>query len=816
MRKIKIYFTLAIAVMLFATTSCIDNTESESVSALRNAKASELLANADYLKAQAQYLKDKAAIEKIIAEAEATLTEAKAATEAAQADYLRALGAQAKLQGKADSLRAAAEIIRAEAEQTLANAEQTYAEAAKLEAEARAKYLEAQALQIELRAKADSARSNESLRLLQAQNDLKIKQLEYSLAQAEKQAEISMVRLQLQYLLAIGNLELHVAQKYSELVGYLYEQLNIIATANTTIAENTLAIANYESNLAWAKIDSVRAVKQQTAYLTQLKVRDSLRVVNYKYQLSVLEAEDGGVTKAAEAKQVLVDDTTNALIALNEAIIEAAAKKAALEAVTPAYETALANYTTASDNLLNYYSVTAGGYTLSYGPYNYFYNASSVTFNGATYSLGDLISDNNWTTVRPGNYGYRYQNVSFQDMTNLVYVQLYIEEDFEIIDGVDQPPYSQYIQWVVREITKHYYSFDTKYVSVEQLVHDIEAKKVEVEEKAAILANAALDLDNAIASLAEYSALELTTNAALKVAAKAKTDAQTALTEARTAFYAARDKGQLNTATEQDTLDWVNAAKNYNWTDIYGVDLADKNTVLDVSKQKLYNDANTAHTDAGIAHSNALTQYNAYIGTVRSRIDGHITAKGNYEIAVTDLARLESYKPILELGTRDKLEFALQEAEKALEAPKKAYINAEYESVDADIKLANAQSIYDATKTSLAKFEDWYSKWIVGEITTAEGVNINIGNYLNNLANRANNIAHTQDIIANYEYSIAQYEKQLANIGDAGAYFTGSIYEAIATARAAIERAEAEKAEATQKAEGYQAAIDAFLAEYGE
>jgi hypothetical protein len=802
MRKIIRTF-LAIAVALFAITSCVDNTESDSVAAMRNAKASELLANADYLKAQAQYLKDKAAIEKTIADAQAILIKAQADTEAAQQKYLEDLGTAEKLLAEADSLRAEAEKLRAAGDKALS--------------EARAKQLLAQALQTELKAKADSAEAAEKLRVTVATNAVSIAKQEALLIEAELHAKKSMVLLQQQYILAVGSFEYAVAQKYAELVGDLNTQLEAIATANSTIVEQTIAIAQYESNLAWAAIESDRVIKQQTAILSQEKTRDSLQLVLLKHQLAVLEANDGGVARAAEAKQSLVNDTVEAQQALAEAETEATAKKAALEAVTPAYETALANYTTASDNLLKYYAATAGDvYYYTSSSADYYENVSTVVKNGVTYSISDLILGSDYTIRYPDNgYGYHYINYYKEDRDNLAHIYVYIYEYFDIIDGVDQSIYNVYKRWTVSDLIPQYYNYDSKYVSVEQLIHDIEVQKVDTTDKAVLLADAATALSDAIDSLGEYATLELTTNAALKVAEKAKADAQTAVDEANAAFIAARNKGQLTTASHQDTLDWQNAAKDYNWTDIEGNDLPGKGTAADDSKVNLQADANTAYTDAETAHNTAYTTYNSYITTVRSSIAAHITAKSNYENSVTTLKSLESYKPILELGTRDVLEFAKQEAEKALEAPKKAYQAAEFESIEANIALTNVQNQYDNAKSVLTTFEDWYSKWIVGELVYNDKV-YDIGNYLQNLYNKADQIANKQREIAYYEDNIARLEKLLADVGQVGASIIDNINASIANAKALIEKAEKDKAEAEQKAKFYQDAIDAFLAEYSE
>jgi hypothetical protein len=806
MRKIKIFLTmLAVAGVLFATTSsCVDNTESDSVAQLRKAKAAELNANADYLKA-------KATIDQTLATAEAALLQAQAKAAEAQVAYLAALGKKEEALGEAEKLKAEADKIRAQAALATARGDSLYfaAQAAKLEADA-AKVIADTKIAVD--------QAEEALRVTIAQNEVILAQQKALLEQAELDAKIALAGLQLEYLRAIGNLELEVARKYAELLGYLNAELNNITLANRTITQQTIAIANYESNLAWAKLDSVRANKQQIAYYTQYKVRDSLYLVSAKYRLSVYEAEDGGVAVAAEAKQALVEDTIAAFAALDEAKAEAAAKKAAFEAVTPAYETALANYTTASDNLLNYNSVAAGSPGYSFGNYTYYYNVPSVTSNGKTYSPSDLISDNWNTSWYPEHgYGYKHQWAYLEDLENLTYIEVSVSDYFDIIDGVDQPINRRVASWYVYPLTKYYNIPDIKYVSVEQLTHDIERQKVDTAEKAVLFAKAAVDLRNSIDSLIKYSALELSTTAAAKAATKARDDAETALEAARIVFEAAKTKGEnALTATGADTIAWENAAKDYNWKDIDGSDLRGINSDSDVSKQNLYNNAVTALNNANTAHNNAFIQYNSYLPIVRTNIQAHIDAKDRYEGSVVLLTSLESYKPILELGTRDKLVFALQEAEAVLVALKKDYIKAEDESVIADRALGTAQSRYDVTIEVLADFEEWYSKWIVGEITTAAGVNINIGNYLDNLATRANNIGYTQRQIADLENSIARYEKYIADVSEVGASYTSYYYEAIATAQAEIEAAKKQKAEAEQKAKFYQDAIDAFLSEYGE
>jgi hypothetical protein len=107
MRKIKIFLTmLAVAGVLFATSSCVDDSESTSVENLRGAKAAQLQAQADLAKAQAQAEAVRAAAETVRANAEeikANAEATKAAAEAAYNDALAALTTNQSMQVEAET-----------------------------------------------------------------------------------------------------------------------------------------------------------------------------------------------------------------------------------------------------------------------------------------------------------------------------------------------------------------------------------------------------------------------------------------------------------------------------------------------------------------------------------------------------------------------------------------------------------------------------------------------------------------------------------------------------------------------------------------
>jgi hypothetical protein len=91
MRKIKIFLTtLAIAGVLFATSSCVDDSESASVTELRDAKATLLQKQAELADAQAKAATKLAEVEEIKATADALIADAQNYFIRAEADLIKA------------------------------------------------------------------------------------------------------------------------------------------------------------------------------------------------------------------------------------------------------------------------------------------------------------------------------------------------------------------------------------------------------------------------------------------------------------------------------------------------------------------------------------------------------------------------------------------------------------------------------------------------------------------------------------------------------------------------------------------------------
>jgi hypothetical protein len=318
MRKVKIFLTMmAVAGVLFATVSCVDNTESESVSALRNAKAQELLA-------QAKHLSDADAIARLSAEAEAELIRARIAMAEADAVYRRAEADVYKLQAKIDSLVAVDRNARDNATHEV----------------------EILRLEFELQRMSDIAA--EDLRVAKANNDVIIAEQEANLVRAKNDVRLAIINTQIAYLEAVTGLDLASVDEYRRLVGLLTGELQNIAGLEADIEDLKLNIAKKELELATYSIDSARFVTKFIATAKAEITKDSISLKHSERRLALAETTDAGLEALGEAKLDAEKDTLDAGKALAEALAEIAVleadttvKGADMRALQPAYDAVL-------------------------------------------------------------------------------------------------------------------------------------------------------------------------------------------------------------------------------------------------------------------------------------------------------------------------------------------------------------------------------------------------------------------------------------------------------------------------------------------
>jgi hypothetical protein len=850
MRKIKIFLTtLAVAGVLFATSSCVDNTESESVANLRDAKAAELLANA-------QALKDWAAADKIRAEGEAALNKAKAETEAAIADYQRALGNAAEKEAEAKEIEAKAKLLLAQADTIRAAGEKALALA-------QAQHYLAQAEKTRLEAEAAANTAAENLRVTIARNNYTIAQQESLLAQQEIQAKLDLLDKQKLALEAAAKLEIASAVEYARLVDLLNERLQTITTQQGLIDSYELAIAKIELELATYEINSEAFVSKFIAEAEATITKSNLALKYAQKDLEFWESADPSENLKAR-KDELIKDTLETYNTLEEVKATVATELAQLEADTvvtyeakvaanEAYNAATNEYSDASAAVetaqakLDAYNVVAG--SVSYEIDN------SAIYNQGWTSLPEVPADIDLPTnkgtytlsqlnlISASNYpSYEYRRYNLYDEPN-VYISLY---SYRGLDSYGETSYFEYY-WEYYNYKISSSNVDTKYPTVDALLHDIRYKRDDIVDKEKTLADANKALEYATDSLKIYSDSVYKTDKEKAAAEKVKTAAETAKTAAETAYteggtvyntawaaYTAKEI--LGTQTREDSIALETAAKVYNWEHPFDPNPNRPFTGTNTSLLKKLQDATTASedavnalTDATTVYTGALAKFNAYRNTiVRNAIQSVINADGSLIQAKTELAKLESLEEVLKTGTREKLVFALADATKTLDD----LLNSDaYKDAITDNTVANsahaekvvAYYSFDYTDLELAQAAYDLAKETYAEVEVIDA-ELALGGPQTLQDEKADEIAEAKAEIARLETLIKYTEEQLKDVTN---YAKDQYTQVIATVIAnyqtsiaqkedAIKTAETAIAKAEKEAEYYDAAIKAFLKALGE
>jgi hypothetical protein len=851
MRKIKIFLTmLAVAGVLFATSSCVDNTESDSIAAMRKAKADELLANADYLKAKGEAEKTLADAEKLIAEGERELRLAKAETETAQQRYLQAQANYQDSLGKAEVIKAKAEQrykeAQADYQDALADIERMRATGDTIENHANAKLTLAKAehelaiaqkelayaYQTESAARSAADEAAEKLRVQKAENEKKIKQYLNDIIKAEVTAKTDLIDAQILYLKAVSDLQLNAATEYATIIGKLTEASNTIITEKSNIAQAYAAIAGYELALATYQIDSARFVNKYKVELQSEIDKANLDLKYAELGLELWKSFDAGLEGLEKAKAQLIQDTLDATEVLAAAIAREAELAADTLAATEAKEATQAKLDEeneivkgleykvhVADSLLDAHlniSALRGA-----APHSIYFDGSVVVFEGQNYTadygnpgISDAYDGGKYWSW---NYRQPLPNFVYNDYLYPQYIQFYKLER-TAADGslVYSSEYGYLNYYAAHE------NYDSQIATKYDLYVEIERQKVDTLEKSNTLKKAIQDLGAALDSVKKYSVLEVTTEAARVVA-------QTNFDNDSTAFVAGKEKFdalvEASATTSNDTLALNVLAAAYNGTELR----SDSGVFHEVAI--LYNtSAKKRRDDAVYAHTNASTSLASYRAQIKSNIASRLSAEAAYQGAVVELKRLESYSSIFDDGsthgaTRDKLQLALDEAKAILAAylgsdKYKDAVNADNVASDS---LNNKLNRYADHAQVLLDVQDAYNtafvayRWI-GFIE----FQIETGGVKALIENREENIERITKDIEDLNAKVAKNEKLLkdAVFADANDDDLGQkVATVIAKYRSQIQdkegciRASQQKIDkAEQEVTYYQAALDALAA----
>lgn len=386
-------------------TSCVDSTESASVTAIREAKAEQLKALADLSKAQAD-----AAI--IVANAEQAAQAANQALQEAQAALLRA---QAEaMSADADYKKAQADLLAAQAEYERARAAylnaQTENEKAMLEKELALK-------DAELRKALAEAEAQE-IRNKHAQVDLDNAQAQYDQKKAEAEARLKLLEAQIaqqevynqQALVTLKDMEYNLNKKIKD--DATKEAADIAQKIKTCMEAYEIALRNLNS----AKETLLR--DQKTLYAYQAGLLSEQNVVEENIATTLKNIE--------ESKQIIKEQ---------EAIIDAFSQYAG-KAVTEADVTkAFADYQkakeaeetakTASDDADKAYETAENNLKGQPNKYQSYVDKTIRTFKGYN-DANEPVYDNSYTYIvydkkanKADKYEFYIENYSYNQPWNM-------------------------------------------------------------------------------------------------------------------------------------------------------------------------------------------------------------------------------------------------------------------------------------------------------------------------------------------------------------------------------------------------------------
>jgi hypothetical protein len=734
MRKIKIFLTmLAIAGVLFATSSCVDNTESDSVSELRKAKAEELKANG-------RYLDLKGAAEKTLADAQLILLTAQAATEEAEAEYRRALGDKEKALGEADKIRAEAERIKASGDS--------------LKLAGEAARLLALADQISKEAEANAKWAAEDLLKKQAENAVLIAKEEEKLLKAQADVEKARNDAAIEYMKLVGDFDLKVANQYATLVTSLNGILQEISALETGRNRLVIEKAELETDLLFSIIDSVAYTKNAILALTNDIIVDSLRLQWKERERDFWKAPD--TSKIRESLNDLIADTAKYATSLAKAKIALADAKTVQDQAKVARATAQSAY----DVISNAYVKEQAKYDSIKKVYDAYLSLTTSPSTSAYYARG-VVLKKGWTQdgIRPEDlskslalYQYEYNGVIYEadkpeeaynnsriDYDDQPYYEysIYQDDKIEVTVKYDLgwPLGTTYVDYFFTVYSLVYVpadavSFETKYSSAEDYEQQVNIWKYNITKEQEILTLAQQELTDSLVSLKILGAKKVeyyddwrdSVNNQ-KIADEDNTKKQAAYTAALVEYGAGR--------LTRDQFNAIKAA--YDGRDIDGVVLpaykGGSLAALNLATIQLNNAWNRYFAVAGNDNDGDGIgdggQYETVNSKVISLISNVISYYNTVKRLTNDLASAQDNLTLLKKGPRSKLAIDLAKAKEAFEAIPVPTGSDQYAKLSlAEKAYTAAQLAYSKANTNVGTEKEKYERAIEAYNSLVDGAEV--------------------------------------------------------------------------------------------
>ncbi len=310
----KRFMMVALLLGALSLGACVDDTETQSVTDVRNAKAEQLKAAAALATAQAEAAKAQAEAQKALAEAQAEYqkAQAEAAKIAAEAEAALKKAEAAKAEAEAAVQKAKAEQIAAqtEAEKALAEANLKKALADAENAQALADQAKAQAEQAKAETEYWAAKYMADIELLKMQTEAEIARLEKEIAEAKNAIKDSnddrIQQLFNNYTTAVSKLN----TLKNNLISRQYSLASLESGYATAEVTNEQDIARYEKQIADDEAQ-IEAYKEYKGY-DRAQIQEQYDQYDKEFKLAVAEFETNPVCAA--------------LLATNEPIVKAVAE----------------------------------------------------------------------------------------------------------------------------------------------------------------------------------------------------------------------------------------------------------------------------------------------------------------------------------------------------------------------------------------------------------------------------------------------------------------------------------------------------------
>lgn len=754
----KRFMMVALLLGALSLGACVDDTETQSVTDVRNAKAEQLKAAATLATAQAEAAKAQAEAQKALAEAQAEYqkAQAEAAKIAAEAEAALKKAEAAKAEAEAAVQKAKAEQIAAqtEAEKALAEANLKKALAEAEAAEAAAEQAKIATETAKKQAELAAAQFMAEMEKLKVTTEMEIARMEALIAQYKADVETfndqHIQRLFTNYTNAVS--ELNTLKK--NLITKQHNLALLESGYTTTEVENEQKIASYEQKIA-ADEAQIEAYKEYKGYdVAQLKEQaDQLK---QQYEMAMAEFDTNPVCAAVVATNEPIEKAVNEM---NE--------QAELVDAVRSYQSNIINSERHGYMQYNLYgAVTSKGFIPNGSVVASYYTGVSVNEAGKMAYENRLAHNIEDCAEWLGTPEDRY------DMyTAYGYLANAKKNYDEAVANLEK------VKGEFSEEIEAYEKAETAYFAAKDVYEAAQAAAVKAREdhsKAVEAANKAAEATAKAQEAADKAAAKVTETSAALAAANALPDTDKDKATKVAAAEAAYEKAKADNTAATEKLTAAKTAQE-------AADKAAKEAKTAADKaQEAYTKAGEAYSKAGEAYTEAQQNKSAADQAVKDAENAVVNAQND----VSDWTnRLNRAQTAYDNAVKRQQEFAEAFAALDVEAVNAAWAALE-EATDARDEAIEA---YNEAREPIDQI---YNNWQVANQlcnnNSAIDVEAKINELQGDIADQQTLIAIAKENMTNREATIEQSKAEIAELEEQIEIQTGLVEKAKAALDAAL------------------------------